>query len=343
MAEEKANPGSQSRGTTLVDIARRAGVTVTTVSRALKNRQDISAATRRRILAIAEEMGYVPNALASGLRTRRIPFIGAVIMDNANPFFAGVLRGIQDTAYAHGYQTLLCNTDFDATREAEAIGLLRQLQVAGILLYPVETNADKVQERLRNGPPVVFMGRIYENLEANWVVFDDPLGGYLATRHALDRGYPKVAYLAGPCGTSATERRYQGYCRALAEAGRPVDPSLVLWGGREMADGYTNLKRLLSSKQPPLAVFCLNDLVAIGALRAAQELGLRVPDDVGIIGYDDIEVASSLSIPLTTIASSHQALGHTAAQMLFDVLASPGTDRTEHRILEPRLVVRASC
>jgi LacI family transcriptional regulator len=328
---------------TMADIAKEAGTTVTTVSRALRDRPDINPGTKRRILELAKSMDYVPNSLASGLRTRRVPFIGAIIMDSANPFFAGVLRGIHDTAYAGNYQTVLCNTDFSDVREQEAIQLLKQLQVAGILLYPVKTNPEAIEDLLGSGYPVVLMGRYYENIQANCVIFDDPLAGYLATRHAIQRGYAKVAYLGGPRGTSATERRFQGYCRALMESDRPYDQSMVLWGGRGMQDGYDNFKRLMESHRPPLAVFCLNDMVAIGALRAAQELGFRVPDDVGIIGHDDNSLASVVSVPLTTLATSHYGMGQIATELLLDVLAGKEKPTGHCVVLEPHLVIRASC
>ena len=328
---------------TLKDIAEKTGVSVTTVSRALKDRADIGEDTKARITVLAKEMGYVPNLVAAGLRTERMPFVGAVIMDSANPFFAGVLRGIQDVAYSEGHQILLCNTDFEPERELEAIELLQQLRVAGLLLYPVQKDPEVLGSTLASGLPVVLMGRYYEELEANWVVLDDPLGGLLATRHAIKQGYPKIAYLGGERGTSATERRYEGYRQALEEADRPVDSSLVVWGGRRTHDGYQGFKKLMGRHQPPLALFCLNDLVAIGALRAAQEMGLRVPDDVGIIGYDDIDIASELSVPLTTVASSHYGMGETAARLLFDVLSGEREPAENHIVLEPHLIVRASC
>ena len=332
---------------TLKDVAERMGVSVTTVSRALKNRPDIGEETKAKIVALVEEMGYVPNMVAAGLRLERMPFVGAVIMDSANPFFAGVLRGIQDVAYGEGYQTVLCNTDFNSVHELESIRLLEQLRVAGILLYPAQTDPEgspqSVEAMLRSGPPVVLMGRYYEDIEANWVIFDNPLGGYLATHHALERGYSKVAYLAGERGTSATERRYEGYRRALQEYDLPTDPSLVIWGGRGVQDGRTGFSQLIAKHRPPFAVFCLNDLVAIGALAVALEMGLKVPDDVAVIGYDDIELATVVSVPLTTVASSAYSLGETASRLLLDVLSGEKEAAGHHVVLEPHLVVRQSC
>ncbi len=334
------------RGThpvTLKDLAARAGVTVTTVSRALNDKPDIGAETKQRIIELATGLGYAPNLLAYGLRAQKTSFIGAVIMDNANPFFAGVLRGIEDAARARAYQTVLCNTDFSVQREQEAIQLLSQLRVAGILLYPVETQPDLLRALLQPGVPVVLMGRSYEDVPTNSIVFDDALGGYLATRHALQRGYRKVAYLGGEENTSATSHRFRGYCRALAEAGNLADPSLIFWGGRGIRDGYETCRRLLAQQDPPLAAFCLNDLVAIGALQAVDEAGLGVPDDVGIIGYDDIEMASLVRVPLTTVASSHYALGRGAADLLFSVLNGEKESSAHPQVLTPHLMVRASC
>ena len=327
---------------TLKDIAKELGVSVTTVSRALNDKPDISAEMKQRVVEKAQALGYVSNTLARQLRTQRTNTIGVVISDNANPFFAHIVRGIQDTALTHGYHIVLCNTDEDYDKEIEAIRILRQMQVAGIIINPTQAKEQSMLDLIGSKVPFVLINRYFDEIDTNFVVGNDVAGGYLATEHLLSQGFSEIWNIAGPLRISPARDRLRGYQRALADSGIEYDERLVVSDCIDMNDGYYATGEILDRAEPPIAVCCFSDYVAVGAMDAILEAGLAIPEDVRLVGYDDIEFAPYLRVPLTTIDNPRYTVGETAVNVLVDIIDQSTEAETNHVVLEPKLVIRSS-
>lgn len=331
-----------NRPATLHDIARRAGVSLTTVTRALHGKPDISEETRNRVRGLARELGYQPNMLARALRLQKSKVIGVIIADISNPYFARLVKGVEETARREGYTVILCNTNDQGEVEKESLSTLLELRIAGLLAVPVD-----VHHYEGIWVPLVFLARRagtqVEPHRFNYVVNDDAKGGYLATSHLIQRGYRRIAFVNGPRHFSAAVGHLEGYRRALEEASIPFDPSLVVPGNLTMEDGYRASKRLLSKEHIPMAVFCYSDYVATGVVRAVKEAGLKMPNEVGVVGYDDIDIVSLLDVPLSTVSQPINSIGARATEILVELIKHPEkSNETQELVLEPRLVIRAS-
>ena len=326
---------------TIRDVAARAGVSSTTVSHVINATRPVSAELRSRVEAAMAELGFQPNALARSLRRKRTHTLGMIVPDSANPFFAEVGRGIEDTSFAAGYSTILCNSDGDPARELLYMDLLVQKQVDGVLLVPTGDQVKLAAAlRIRN-IPVVVIDRDVPDAPIDRVHIDNFAGGYLATRHLLDLGHRRIGYIGGPPHLSPAPDRSAGYRHALQEAGLPIDDQLVVGGNFRDIGGYNGARTLLALSAPPTAIFAGNDLMAIGALAAAREAGIVVPFDLAIVGFDDIHLAGYLNPPLTTVAQPKYELGVIAAELLVARLAQPDLP-PQRRLLQAELVVRQS-
>jgi LacI family transcriptional regulator len=327
---------------TLKDVAQYAGVSVTTASRALNDKPDISKETKELIQIAIKELGYVSNLQARELRTQRTSTIGIVISDNANPFFARVIRGIQDTASANGFQVILCNTDEDYDKELHAIRLLSSMQVAGILITPVQSQTDDILELQANQIPFVSITRYLSNIDTNYVVGNDALGGRLAVNHLIERGYQQLFCINGPLHISPGIERWNGCQEALRQHGITNYADLAIFGNINMEDGYRAAKEILKRAKPPFGIFCFSDYVAIGAYQALFEANLRIPEDVGLVGYDNIEFAPLLRVPLTTLDNPRYQVGKAAMEMLMEIIAGRVSPTGNHLALDPQLIIRNS-
>ena len=327
---------------TLPDIARDLGLSVTTISRALNDKPDISPGTKRMVQEKARALAYVSNGLARDFRRQRTTTIGVVISDNANPFFARVVRGIQNAASAKGYQIILCNTDEEYTREVTSIQLFRQMCVAGMLITPIQTEEQSILDLVHANVPFVLISRYFANINTDYVVGADEMGGYLATSHLIERGYKRIWHLGGPAQISPATGRSAGYRRALHDHGIDYDEARVIHGHLNMDDGCRATKQILAQANPPLGIFCFSDYVAIGAMNALLEEGVAIPDDVAIVGYDDIEFSPYLRVPLTTIDNPRYQIGVKAVELLVDLIEGRTQLRSNHIVLEPRLIARSS-
>jgi LacI family transcriptional regulator len=287
------------------------------------------------------ELGFQPNALARSLRRKRTHTVGLIVPDSANPFFAEVGRGIEDTSFAAGYSIILGNSNGDPRRELLYIDLLIQKQVDGVLLVPTGDQAELAATLRTRNIPVVVIDRDVPGAEIDRVHIDNAAGGYLATRHLLDLGHRRIGYIGGPPHLSPVPHRGAGYKQALEEAGIPLDDRLVVAGNFRDAGGYEGAQTLLALADPPTAIFAGNDLMAIGALAAARARGIAVPDALSVAGFDDIHLAGYLNPPLTTIAQPKYELGVIAAELLFGRLAHPELP-PQRRLLQAELVVRQS-
>jgi LacI family transcriptional regulator len=330
--------------TTMKRIAADLGVSITTVSKVLNHHADIGEATRARVLAHVEELGYRPNAVARSLTLRRTHTLGIVIPDLMHSFFVEIIAGIESVASSRGYGLLLCSSTENPKKERSELEMLRARQVDGIVLASVHGshNFELLQRLAAQVGALVMIDRDdHPRVRCHRVLTDDELVGRMATEHLLSQGRRAVAHIAGPPITHA-RRREAGYVSALRDAGFDPTPWLIARGGFMDGDGYQAMKRLLELDQPIDAVFAANDPSAIGAMRAIWEAGLTIPDDIAVIGAGDIAHGDLLRVPLTTIGWSKEALGRRAAELIIDQLAGRDDGTVRRVIIPPRLVLRSS-
>ena len=335
--------------TTMKRIAGELGVSITTVSKVLNNREDIGHATRARVLAKVAELGYQPNAVARSLTLRRTHTIGVVIPDLMHSFFVEIVAGLEAAASARGYGLLLCSSNEDPAKERQELDMLRQRQVDGIVLGSANAsgNTDLLERLTSLGIALVMIDRDdHPDVRCDRVVTDDHEVGRLATAHLVDQGRRAIAHITGTQVVHA-KRRAEGYRAALKAAGMKARTDWVVRGGFKEGDGYRGMKKLLTmaNMKPRVdAVFAANDPSAIGAMKAIWDAGLRVPDDIAIVGAGDIALGDLLRVPLTTVSWSREEQGRTAAELLLDRIdADPDAPARSRRVvIPPHIVVRRS-
>lgn len=322
------------------DVAARASVSIATVSRVL-NRSDhkVSAATRKRVMAAVEELDYRPNALARGLLMKRTMTVGVIIPDISNPYYAEIVRGIQDVADAKGYDILLQNTDRKAERIIKSIYLLREKIVDGVIfsggiIHGYETLSALKELRGR----VVVIGRHEVNFPAALV---DNIGGATeAIQHLIDRGHRRIAFIGGPENSAAMTDRLKGYESALAQNGYPIDKDLLVFGDLTPESGNVAAETLLQRENRPTAVLAANDMMAFGTIYAARRLGFKIPDELAVVGFDDVHLSAFFDPALTTVEIPRYRMGQGAMEMLIDLISGKPFDRM--RWFKTRLIVRES-
>jgi LacI family transcriptional regulator len=328
---------------TLKDLGRLAGVHPSTVARVLNDdpRQRVSEDVRQRIVALAREHGYQPNHMARSLRTKHSSVIGTVIPDISNPFFAILFRGIEDALADRGYSVILANTDDDPARQVRNIAMLRGRQVDGLILATARRNDPSVRELTAAGFPFVLVNRHTDPIPANAVVPDDRAGAAAAVEHLIALGHRRTAHIAGAEEISTGHWRRRGYSDALERHGLPLDPQLLARGSYRESGGYEAMVRLLAQSEPPTAVFAVNDLAASGALRAIQEAGLRVPQDISVVGFNDLSTSVQTTPRLTTMRLPLREMGVAAAERLLGQL-SGAAPPSEPTVIPVGLVIRES-
>jgi len=329
--------------TTMKRIATELGVSITTVSKVLNNHADISDATRTRVMAKVEELGYQRNAVARSLSLRRSHTLGIVIPDLMHSFFVEVIAGIEPVVSAHGYGLLLCSSSEDAGKERAELEMLRSRQVDGIVLASANAsgNTDMLLQLAKQGTSLVMIDRDdHPSVRCHRVLTDDEAVGSLATSHLLDAGRRAIAHISGPPIVHA-KRREKGWRDTLKGRGIKVAEDWIVRGGFMESDGYRAMKKLLAVRPKIDAVFAANDPSAIGAMKAIWEAGLRVPDDIAVVGVGDIALGDLLRVPLTTVGWSRRDQGRHAAELLLNSLDGE-IDRAQRVIIPPRLIVRES-
>lgn len=324
---------------TLKMVAERAEVSVNTASRAINNKPDINDETKKRVLKVAQELGYVRNATAVALRTKKTRTLGVVIADNRNPFYAEVLNGIEEAAREKNYHIILANTQRDYQKEEEAINLLLAKRVDGLLITPVQDRNDDIKNLIEANIPFVIVGRDFKNIEVDAVYNDEVKGGFLATKYLIKKGHKRIALINGFLHKSPARGRLEGYKKALKEYGIPFDDSLVSVGDIDVKDGYERTKQLLEKGLNFTAIFAYNDMMAFGAMRAIKEKGLRIPEDIGLVGYDDIPFSSLISPSLTTIRLKKQELGVESLKLLLSRI-NVSRKKTKKIMLDVELKIR---
>jgi LacI family transcriptional regulator len=336
--------GERDRGAsvrpTIAEVARTAGVSKTTVSHVLSGRRPVAPKTRARVQTAVEQLGYRPDSVARSLRLRRSHTVALIIPDITNPFFPVLARGFEDELNASGYRTFICNTDAKREQELAFAWEAFNRRVDGIAIVALAIQTDDVIDLLGKGIPLISIGGHLDHPEVDVVVSDDEAGAYEATVHLLERGCERVGMIRGTEG-SGTER-VEGYLRALREAGVRHDPELLVKGDWTGLGGAGALMRLLSLPAPPDGVFCANDIMAIGALSAARDAGLRVPDEVAIVGFDDIDAAALVHPPLSTVLNPAYETGAVAARLLQERMTDGAEPVRRRSVLPCKLIVRAT-
>ncbi len=321
---------------TIDDVARAAGVSRQTVSRAMNGKAEISAATRHRVLAMIEELDYRPSAFARGMRTQRAGTLALVLSDIANPFFPAVARGVFDAAAGRGLAVVVHNTDADAVVEQDATRAIVDSGAAGAIGF-FEALDDEPLVALGRRLPLVVADRCAPGDGVASVISDFAAGARSAVEHLYGRGHTRLGMLDGTVGVERVRR--QAFLAVLAEHGHPDPGAHVVSGPPTVTAGAAAVRELLARQPEVTGVFAFNDLLAIGAVRALRDAGRRVPDDVAVVGYDDITMAALLDPPLTTVHTDKYELGRTLVEVLGRRLDGHAA---EHRVLAPRLVVRRS-
>lgn len=326
---------------TIKQVAQVAGVSFTTVSHVLNNTRPVSDEARAAVLAAVEQLHYVPSALARALKCRSTGTIGLIIPNNTNPYFSEVARGIEDSCYAAGYSVILCNSDDDPVKQREYLNVLLTKRCDGLILSALADRDGELLHKMK--VPAVLLDRAPSDLSLDAVAVDNRAGGLLAARHLLELGRRRIACIAGPQEVGISNERIDGVRGALHDAGVAFDAALCRHSDFSSAGGYVAALALLAlpAEQRPDALFCCNDLMAFGALRAAAELGIAVPGQLAVVGFDDIDLASFVHPPLTSVAQNTRELGHITAACLLARIADPALPR-QQRSVAPVLHVRGS-
>jgi DNA-binding LacI/PurR family transcriptional regulator len=334
-------PKSSPSVAKLRDIAASAGVTIATASRSLSGAYGVNPATRQRVLEAAARLHYRPNRFARGLVTGRSQIIGLIISDIRNPFFADVARGAEDAAFAAGSDVVLCNTDLNSERQKRYIHSLMEKNVDGIIMNSITALDRTEQNRLaESGVPVVLLNRHEKNSPFSTVLADNVRGGALVAQYLSSLGHERFAHLSGSTRHGNLSMRAKGFLQYLRKPGSKASVS-VLHAGHTFEGGHEVARKLFGDRNEITAIFAANDAMAFGVLKAAMELGVRIPADVSLVGFDDVEMASIAHPPLTTIHQPRYELGQAAVEIL--LAARSGKQKApEHRVLGVHLVERES-
>lgn len=333
---------------TIEEIADKLGISHATVSDVLNDKwqeKGISEETKEKIVSTAGKLSYRRNIIARSLVTRQTKVLGLITQCVTYSFFPEIARGIEDTAREHGYKVLLCHSDDIPDREAEEIELLREHRVAGLIITPAHDrdNVDIFLGLQKDRIPFVLVDKYLEGLECNFVGTDDRQGAYEAVTHLIKLGHKRIAYIMGEKNASSTRDRLKGYQDALRDNNLIFDPQMIAGGDGFIEEyGYKAAQKLLALDKRPTAIFAITDMAAIGALQAITDSGLRVPEDIALIGFCDNKGSSTLSVPLTTVRQPAREIGRQAAMILLDEIEN-GIGEPKKIALKTELIIRRSC
>jgi LacI family transcriptional regulator len=329
---------------TIIDVAQKAGVSTTTVSHVINQTRFVSEDLRKRVYSAMEELNYHPNSLARGLRRGETKTIGLIAPDNSNPFFAEILRLIEDIGFREGYSVILCNSDGDLAKEIAYTNVLFAKQVDGIIFIGTNNSAEHLLALVRQGIPIVVVDRDISIAETDTVLVDNFLGGYMAAQYLIGLGHRRIACITGPSELTPSADRVHGYRKAMEEAGIPCLAEYVIPGDFRFGGGEEGMARLLDLPVPPSAVFACNDIMALGAMKTLRKRNITPPQQLSIIGFDDIILASVIAPALTTIAQPLHEIANNSIHLLLSRIHQTDADHDAQRlVLPPRLLVRETC
>jgi LacI family transcriptional regulator len=334
---------TQHKHVTLLQVAKHAGVSRATASLVVRGSKNISEATREKVLKSIQDLGYIYDRVAANLRSKSSSTVGLIIMDLANPFYSELLIGIHQELTKCG-QTVILGTTFNSyDTQSRLLSTMLEHRVGGIILFAVPGSKSEVIEQILSwGIPVVLLGRKVPGANCDYVGMDNVMGGQLAVDHLIQKGHRRIAFLGGPSQITSWQERKQGYDNAHHKAGINIDASLVIEGPVTRESGVELIQQILRIPDPPTAVFCYNDIIALGVMMKLKEMGLVPGRDIGIVGFDDIPEAVMLSPKLTTISSFARLMGARAATLLHERIEGLSIE-PQRIILQPKLIVRETC
>lgn len=328
----------------MLDIAKKLNVSLMTVSRALNNKRYVKEETYKKILEAAEELGYIPNALAKGLALNKTFNIGLVITDISNPFYSKITKIIQEEALKNGYHLTLFNTNESMEAEKEALYTIMEQRCDGVLLTSASRDFSLVYELREKGLPVVLMNRRPNKDDLDFVVCDNKKGAFLATNYLLQLGHRNIAHITGASFISSVSEKIEGYEAAFNEIGLEINPQFIFESEISLMGSYTTTLKILDSNPEITAIFAYTDWMAVGVIKALNERGIRVPEDMSLVGYDNIEISPYLGTPLTTIDLPINSMGKKAMEILLGRINSKKkNEKVSNKIYQPILIERKSC
>ena len=322
------------------DIAKECNVSITAVSRALNNNKGISGKTREYILSVCEKRGYRPNSAARSLILKKTNMVGLIIPDITNPYYAFISKGVSAYLDKIGYGLILCNSDRNKENEKKYCEFLAQKRVDGIILIPIRFAKESYDVFIKNAIPLVLVDNYVNDLNVSFITNDNYTGARKIVQHLIGRGYKRIGAILGDSASSASNDRLRGYVDVLKENGIEIDCALQIHSKATFEDGVKYAKDLIDLHVD--AIFAINDTVALGVFKYCFENGVNIPEDLGLAGYDDIEQAGMLSIPLTTVHQKKHIVGEKAAEILINEINSPELAK-QKIIIQPELIIRKSC
>lgn len=327
---------------TIKDVAKHASVSTTTVSHVINRTRFVSETTQKRVWKAVEELNYAPSAVARSLKCNTTNTIGMLVTQSFNPFFAEVIHGVENYCYKQGYTLFMCNTEGDLEKQKHYLRMLAEKRVDGLLVICSDLSDELLGLLKKNtNLPMVIMDWGPETPHSDRIIDNSEEGGYLAAKHLIENGHTHIGCLTGQLDKLTCKERLNGFYRALSEHNITPNPEWIIEGDFEASTASQNTEQLLKAKTLPTALFCFNDIVALAAISKLQQSGLRVPEDISIIGYDNIELAAFFSPPLTTIHQPKRRVGKTAVEILLERIQDKNHER---RIFEmqPEVVERSS-
>lgn len=333
---------SQKKKVTIKDVAKEAGVSYATVSRALSGSTEIGEETRHRILKICDDMGYSPNSLARSMVSKKTNTIGVIVPSIENDYMSGIVSSLELNLKKQGYNIMVCNSMYDLDVEREAFRLLISKQVDGLVIIPTGTETYSSLKPLIESIPIVFIGENLKNIPENYVSINNYEGGKMGTEYLYSLGHRNILYMGCRKNSLTHERRIQGYLDACGELGIKVKHIDSTYGRSSVEAGYATAKHVFDKSLNFTAIFCAADSFAIGVMKAADEAGIRIPEDISIIGFDNLPFTGLPRIDLTTIDQSKNELAKSAVEILVGIIEKRNNGYV-HRVLEPSLVERSSC
>ncbi|OOF26608.1 transcriptional repressor PurR [Salinivibrio proteolyticus] len=327
---------------TIKDVARLAGVSTTTVSHVINKTRFVAEKTTEKVWQAVEELNYAPSAVARSLKCNTTRTLGMLVTKSTNPFFAELVHGVEDYCYKQGYTLILCNTEGNLEKQRDYLRMLSEKRVDGLIVVCSDLNEDLMLllEKKRDLPMVV-MDWGSHHIDTDRIEDNAELGGYLATKHFIDNGHTKIGCISGQMDKNTCKHRLNGYFRALKEANIPVNENWLIEADFEADQAQIAAKQLATMSDRPTAIFCFNDIMALAAISTFNEHNLKVPDDISVIGYDNIDLTEYFSPPLTTIHQPKRRLGKTAVKLLLARIANNDTQQQVFE-MQPALVSRQS-
>ncbi|WP_338833320.1 HTH-type transcriptional repressor PurR [Moorella humiferrea] len=328
---------------TIKDVARRAGVSSATVSRILNKHPNVKVETREKVLEAMKELNFSPSFHARSMRIKKTHTIGLILSDITNPFYSETAKAVVDTADHLGYNVILGTTNNSIKTQKKYLEIIRRKQVDGLLFASVQLKDPTVEKVIEEGFPHMLYNRRLARSDCNFVVIDNEQGSFLATEHLIKLGHKRIAYIRGPHNSSTGQERFNGYLKALKKYGLEYNQELVRDGEYDERQAHEATKVLLGLKERPTAIIAANDLMAFSSIECICRAGLKVPDDIAVIGFDDVEMSSHYNIQLTTVSKNKYEMAEIATRILIDIIEGENVPQPVQIVLKPQLIIRRTC